>query len=136
MKKTILFLLPMLLFGQLLIADVVTESEARKKAAEFFSSMEASTKSSPVRAEDFTLVYSLKGTDTKSSSQSPSVYVFDRSGGGYVVVSGDDAAVPVLGWSSGGSFPKDNIPENMKAMLEWYDEIISYASSRGWKSAS
>ena len=136
MKKTILILLTMLLFGQLSIADVVTESEARKKAAEFFSSMEAATKSSPVRAEDFTLVYSLKGTDTKSSSQSPSVYVFDRSGGGYVVVSGDDAAVPVLGWSSGGSFPKDNIPENMKAMLEWYDEIISYASSRGWKSAS
>ncbi|MBQ9712978.1 MAG: C10 family peptidase [Bacteroidales bacterium] len=136
MKKTILILLTMLLFGQLSIADVVTEREARKKAAEFFSSMEAATKSSPVRAEDFTLVYSLKGTDTKSSSQSPSVYVFDRSGGGYVVVSGDDAAVPVLGWSSGGSFPKDNIPENMKAMLEWYDEIISYASSRGWKSAS
>jgi hypothetical protein len=136
MKKTILFLLPMLLLGQLSRADVVTESEARKKAAEFFNSMEAATKSSSVSEKDFTLVYTLKGTDTKSSSSSPSLYVFDRTGGGYAVVSGDDVAVPVLGWSTGGSFPKEDMPQNMKAMLQWYCEIISNASARGWKTAS
>ena len=52
-------------------------------------------------------------------------YVFNiGSGDGFVIVSGDDAACPVLGYSRSGHFDEDNLPENMKSWLAGYaDEL-------------
>ena len=48
-------------------------------------------------------------------------YVFNiGEDDGFVIVSGDDRTVPVLGYSDEGSFAPDKIPANMKAWLDGY----------------
>ena len=57
-------------------------------------------------------------------------YVFQRSGGGFVIVSGDDAAIPILAYSPTGKFETD-IPANCKAWLEGYEAQIRYIRNSG-----
>ena len=47
-------------------------------------------------------------------------YIFNIDGGGFVIVSGDDRTVPILGYSDEGSFDESRIPANMKAWLNSY----------------
>ncbi len=59
-------------------------------------------------------------------------YVFNADGGrGYVIVSGDDRTVPVLGYSLTGSYNPDSIPENMRAWLQGYADEIEALDSMG-----
>ncbi|MBR5657352.1 MAG: C10 family peptidase [Prevotella sp.] len=52
-------------------------------------------------------------------------YVFNAEGGnGFVVVSGDDRTMPILGYADRGSFDAENMPANMKAWLEGYEVQI------------
>ena len=54
-------------------------------------------------------------------------YVFNvGSNEGFVVVSGDDLAPEILGYSTKGSFDIDEIPEAMKGLLEDYAQQIEY----------
>ena len=54
----------------------------------------------------------------------PAYYVFDVTGGGFVVVSGDDLTVPVLGYSDKGTFCEDDMPEGLRWLLQTYAEQI------------
>lgn len=73
---------------------------------------------------------------------SPAVYVFDRAAaGGYMLLSADDNALPVLGYSDSGSFDADNMPPAMKWWLEEYGRQIEYAAqntpvTRGTQTAA
>lgn len=67
----------------------------------------------------------------KSASGDASLYVFNRGNGdGYVIVSGDDRAMPVLGYSDSGTFDPDNMPDGMKYMLDEYAKEIQWVSAR------
>ncbi|MCM1222777.1 MAG: C10 family peptidase, partial [Lachnospiraceae bacterium] len=62
----------------------------------------------------------------------PSTYIFDKAGSaGYLVLSADDAAAPVLGYADEGTFDKDNIPDNMRYWLDMYAEEIAWARANG-----
>ncbi|GEM_PF-1308599 len=57
-------------------------------------------------------------------------YVFNADGGGFVLVSGDDRAVPVLAYSDEGSLDINNAPENVRAWLDIYEhqmQLISHS---------
>lgn len=63
-------------------------------------------------------------------------YVFNADGGsGYVIVSGDDRTVPVLGYSLTGSYNPDSIPENMRAWLQGYADQIEALEEQKTSSA-
>lgn len=47
-------------------------------------------------------------------------YIFNRAGGGFVIVSGIDAALPVLAWSEESSISYDDMPINLAEMLDLY----------------
>lgn len=54
-------------------------------------------------------------------------YVFNVEGeGGFVLVSGDDRTIPILGYADSGTFDEENIPENMQGWLEEYERQISF----------
>ena len=53
------------------------------------------------------------------------LYAFNLEGGGFVIVSGDDRTVPVLGYSPTGTLDWDNMPENMKGWLSSYAKSIA-----------
>lgn len=59
-------------------------------------------------------------------------YVFNRGNDdGFIVVSGDDCVLPVLGYADNGSFDYQSIPENMQWWLGEYQREIEYARLKG-----
>ncbi len=62
----------------------------------------------------------------------PTVYVFNTNGGeGFCVISADDLATPVLGYSDNGGFDAVNMSPSLKSWLDDYSRIISYARENG-----
>ena len=134
MKKSFCLLM-LILFWIPAQAGIVTEEQARRHAADFFAAAQVRTKSETVRPEDFKLVSTFPEVRTKAPGMAPALYVFERATGGYAVISGDDVARPVLGYSLGGQFPGAAMPENLRDLLQWYADIIAYARERHWESA-
>ena len=59
------------------------------------------------------------------SMQVEGLYAFNLNGGGFVIVSGDDRTIPVLGYSTTGTLEWDKMPENMKEWLQGYAKSIA-----------
>lgn len=53
-------------------------------------------------------------------------YLFAAPDSGFVLVSGDDCAVPVLGYSVENSFPTKDIPQHVLSFLSDYEEEIRW----------
>lgn len=67
-------------------------------------------------------------TVNAKESSDPMVYVFtNESKGGFMVVSADDVAMPLLGYSDNGSFSTENVPENVQWWLDEYARQIAWA---------
>ena len=56
----------------------------------------------------------------------PALYVFNADGG-YVIVSADDVAQPILAFSDEGEFDANNLPEGLAYYLRHYARQIGYA---------
>lgn len=63
------------------------------------------------------------------------IYVFNISTGGFVIVSGDDVAYPILGYSTTGSIEEGNIPQNMEKWLYCYVAEIENALNSNQKQS-
>ena len=46
------------------------------------------------------------------------------NGQGYVLMSADDAVRPILAYSANGTFPTDNIPPQVQALVQPYADIV------------
>lgn len=130
MKRCIILLSFLLLFPLSVGADPVSPERAAQTAASFFAPV---TKASEPAVR---LVASFPEPSTKSAGVSPSLYVFACETGGFVVISGDDVAVPVIGYALSGDFPLKDMPVNMRSHLDWHASIIDYARSNGWKPSA
>ena len=98
-------------------AAPVSKEEAQQKAANF---MAAKT------GMQITLKAAQSGTRRAASAQQEPFYVFNREGGGYVIVSGDDRTDDILGYSLTGTFDAANLPTNMRSFLQEYADGIQY----------
>ena len=75
---------------------------------------------------DYELAFSVNKT---GSSQAALYVIKSHLTNGFVVVSADDCAKTILGYSDEGIFDMNNIPENMQKWLEYYADEISWANS-------
>ncbi|MBQ6063645.1 MAG: BspA family leucine-rich repeat surface protein [Prevotella sp.] len=127
---TVLLLATMcLLPGNLAMANPITVDDARQNALEFFSSGKARRVKGNL---NLSLAYSMKGTTATATDDEAVLYAFNiNDGNGFVIVSGDDVAVPILGYCDKGSFDADNLPCNVKAWLNSYAEEIASAKAHG-----
>ena len=116
MKKTILSI-SLLCIGLVSFADVVPSSKALSVAKEFMN------------ASSLTLVWDGTETATKSS-EDPAFYVYNVSGGGWVIVSAEDSATPIIGYNDKGSFNLSSMPDNLKNWLGLVKNDIKDARSR------
>jgi len=107
--------LALLLCSIAAFAGTVGRDRAEKAAMDFFG-IAATRSGSPL-----TLVWDGETVGTKSASE-PAFYVFDRAGGGFVIISGDDSVNPVLGYACSGKFITDGMPENLAG---WMAELRS-----------
>ena len=108
-------------------AAPITLEKARENAMAFLSSgnMQQRVKGN----RNLKLAYTRNGTNGVAA---PLFHVFNiGDGGGFVIASADDVAVPVLGYCDKGTFSPDDIPVNMQAWLEGYSEEIGKARENG-----
>ena len=101
-------------------AGRVGEQAALKKASTFMKSHSRTR-----GAAAFTRVY--LPLETKSaiwSTTDAPLYVFNKDGGGYVIVSGDDRTADILAFSDKGHIDANHLPVNMKSWLQGYVDQI------------
>ena len=116
MKKIYLFLLCLFTASMALLAGPVDEESAKNIAANFTNS--SSRLRSPANPESAVLTTAYISSRTDGLNR---FYVFNRGkSNGFVIVSGDDRAEAVLGYTDNGSFDINNIPPNMKWWLNEY----------------
>ena len=99
------------------VAEPITESQAQSIAAQFLAGQNA------------------RPTTLRRAAMAPAVasgdhaayYIFNAGGlnDGYVIIAGDDQALPVLGYSDTGSFDGDNVPPAMQEMLDGFAAQIA-----------
>ena len=75
-------------------------------------------------ATSVTVPVELAFTQYQIDNTTPAVFVFNSTNKGFVLVSAEDNARAVLGYSDEGTFDANNIPENMQFWLQMYaDEM-------------
>ena len=123
-----------LLFGIFLLtvtvpgwADKVTEQQAAAVAERFLAAESPATKSSQGTVR---LAGTWPQAQTKGVDENPALYLFERDGGGFVVVAADDVSQPVIGYSTKGSISKGELPCNVRYMLDWHASMIDYARKK------
>jgi len=95
-----------------------TANEALTIANSFLKTSTPLLKSQTVSNSSLKLIY----TELAPNQQDEALfYIFNRgSDSGFVIVSGDDRANTILGYSDTGNFSTDNMPENLKFWLNNY----------------
>ena len=64
--------------------------------------------------------------DMSEQTEFTNMYIFvNQNGPGFIIMSKDDAAIPILGYSGKDNFRTSNMPENLRSWLAGYDRIIN-----------
>lgn len=87
---------------------------------------------------DLRMVYNGEPSTARLSSNSaPAYYVFNNeSGPGFVIVSGDDAALPILGYSDSYNFKSEGMPSNLSWWLNTMGSQVKDLRQSGTSSYS
>lgn len=124
------------LVGPVIQAAPVDPDRALGIAREFEgnATMRRIMRKSKAASPRMSLAYVHKG----GASNLNALYVFNRGmSDGYIMVSGDDRAPLILGYSDKGSFDSNDIPLSMRGMIEsWSDQIAWLASHPDCKAAA
>lgn len=119
MRKSVLFLSLALITGMTATARSLSPSEALQRV----TGQSVSRSAGAVLASEPVMTVGSAGT--------PALYVFNKPEGGWMIVSADDVAAPVIGFSDSGAFDPVNIPDNLRGWLELCSEEILSASAAG-----
>lgn len=136
MRKQFLLMLILFLAASMTWAERIDVATARK-VAESVAQREGAV-SGLRSASDLPLVYVAAPGQSGSALRSGTMegaadyFVFNFPGGkGFAIVAGDDRVRPILGYSDEGSFDPDNLPENLRGMLAYYQDQITWANNKG-----
>lgn len=120
MKRLIQFQLMLVLLLVCGLATIqakrISQWQAQQQAYSFWG------KQMPMKAKAKSRVVS---TASLSTLGNDSYYVFNNDAGGFVIIAGDDAVAPVLGYTSTGAFDANNLPEGLKDLLKSYEQQIA-----------
>lgn len=116
MKKILLTISAVLLVCIIAGARTISREEAAGYAGKFFNSTNVSLVHNPA-----------------ADGSTPDFYVFNNAGGGWVIIAGDDAVSPVLGFNHSGSFKSANLPVNIRGHFSRMANTISRARKDGLK---
>ena len=114
MKRSFLLAIVLLAFNSLFANPV--DVNMAKGLGQKFVSANFEQKSSSLE-----LVYTMN-----TELGEPCFYVFSVSNHGFVIVSADDCAHPILGYSEESAFEADNIAPGLGDMMQVYKEAIEH----------
>lgn len=106
-------------------ADNVTVNTARAIANGFIKSHAKATPGSLMAPATADILLAHAEPSSKVANANV-YYIFNIKGGGFVIVSGDDNAAPVLGYSDKGQIDVNHLSEGLSALLEGYKCDIEY----------
>ena len=109
-----------------LYAQQLTEQQAMERVLQYMDSNRSSANARRMAAP------ALKGSKalTPVPTEATKIYAFNIDGGGFVIASGDQRTLPVLGYSTTGSIDWSQMPENMRSWLKQYDKAIATLGNR------
>lgn len=113
--KKILSILSMMLLGGALYAGPVTPEKALQVARRVFASASATKATDPSALQ---IVWDGEFEPATKAAQDPAFYVVSRSGGGFVIVAGNENVQPVLGFSFENEFKVEGMPANVRWWME------------------
>ena len=115
MKKTLSLLLLVLFSIGIVTAEPVGVEKARTVALNFLKMADPAN----------TQLTQQSLIDITSTTPFREFYVFSVQEKGFILVSGDDCATPILGYSMNNPFVGKDIPENVKGWLDDYEKQIT-----------
>ena len=121
----------LLLFGLILscgmMAAPVTLQEAQQRAQQFLSRHGAAPHGMRLAKQQPRL----------EAAQQDNAYYYVFNVGqeqGFVIVSGDDRTPAILGYADQGSFADQDMPDNMRAWLQGYEEQMKWMEQAGYQA--
>lgn len=116
--KRFLLLAAVLLAGISANAEPVDLQKAKDIAKTFFAEKGVSFNEAQV---------AFKAPRKAAKNNEANYYVFNAdNNNGFVIVSGDDRAAQILGYSTTGSFNESELSENMRSWMQYYSDRIQY----------
>ncbi|MBQ0056800.1 MAG: C10 family peptidase [Bacteroidales bacterium] len=124
--KRLSLLLAILVAAMPLFAGLRSEADAIRVASEFMAK-ESNGQRMLSAGSRLQLSYIVNNPQTDEAA----AYLFQNGENeGYVIVSADDKARPVLGYATTGRVDTDEIPENMQVWLDYYAQQIAQVSQQ------
>lgn len=114
-------------------AETVSQKQAKKIAAQFFNAAHKQIMAEPK------LVYN--GRRLTTNNLFPPFYIYNLQAGGYVIISAENKAYPILGYSLTENFDPNHIGVTEKELLRLYaihieniryDSSIPYEAEQAW----
>ena len=134
MKRRLLLLFVLFSTAFWAMAERIDVATARKIAENVAASNTGGLRS----ASGLSLIYAAAPGQEKNALRSTGAvdgaadyFVFNIGANkGFVIVAGDDRVRPVLGYSDEGNIDFDNLPENLRAHLAYYQSQISWVENK------
>ncbi|MFK5857472.1 MAG: thiol protease/hemagglutinin PrtT [Bacteroidota bacterium] len=128
MKKIFTILALFLATISFSFADKVDVEVARKVATNYISQTQFAAGSINLKLTQTYETTIISDFNPDIVETTPLLYIFNiGNDNGIVLVSGDDVATPILGYTNSGGFDNDNLPYNFKKWIEGYKSQIKYA---------
>jgi len=124
MKRITLLVIVSFISLHAAFAKQVDEATAKIVAQNFAMS------NSSFAANKTNATFQLSYTSTNVNQTYASYFYIFNSSSGFVIVSGDDRAIPVLGYSNEGTFDSGKISPEVAAWFEGYKQQIDYIISK------
>ena len=126
MKKFLMTLAAVLCCTIVINSQPISEKQAMERALQYMDSNHSTANARRMAAPI------LKGKKklTPVATEATKVYAFNIDGGGFIITSGDQRTLPVLGYSTTGSIDSEHMPENMRSWLKNYDKAIAELGDR------
>lgn len=122
-----------LFFSQTLSAKSVPPSVAAKVAKHFYQS--TAKNASFAKNVQLSPVHGTYESSVPTNAELLHIFNVNNSNG-FIIVAGDDAIQPILGYSEKGSFDPENLPDNFAKWLEDYQNEIIFAINNELKATS
>jgi len=135
MKRKLLFILSLFGIVNLSFAKEVNPNKAKLVAKNYYQQLVNSK--NPIELDLVYTSYSYIQSNSNKTLKKPMFYVFNiKNKNGFIIISGNDNAVPALGYSKKGSYDNSNLPNNFKKWIENYKNQIKYIIENNIKATN
>lgn len=131
--KKIFLLFPLLVLGKVGMAKTVPVENATNFAKNYLTAIQSNDLSRQNMSNDVVLVQSENALFRNSAE--PAYFMFNLANGkGFVIIAGDDAVKPIIGYSNENTIDPKNMPDNFKAFMENIKKQIVYVKEHHLKA--